>query len=272
MPVKRRVDLVGDARRQHADRRHLLGQLQLFDQPYPVGDVLDQQDRARRHRGVGLVRSALERDRGDVDEQPRGIVLTSGERHTEERRAARVLPPLGAQRLDERRLEHVGQQSIDGVNPGHAVEGLERAIPADDPLGAVEHDQAVLERFEDVLVELAQAVELFGLQMQLPIEPAVLDRGRGLSCDRCQQCQVFAVERLFRVLPAQRQNGNRAPLEYARHEVVDAGVPPELDLFGHEPGGDNRIVQRHRVAGVQPRNQRGASRQARRTRARTRNR
>jgi len=42
----------------------------------------------------------------------------------------------------------------------HAVELLERAVPADDRLVGVEHHQAVVERLEDVLVELAHAAEL----------------------------------------------------------------------------------------------------------------
>ena len=195
---------------------------------------------------------ALERHRRHVDQQPRRVFVAPGERHAEQRRSAGILAALGAQRFDERRLEHVGERAVDGVGPRHAVERFERAVPADNPLAPVEHDQPVVERFEDVLVELAQAVELFRLQVQLAIQAAVLDRGRRLSGDGGQQREVLAVERLVGVLPAERQHGNRAALEHARDEVVDAGVAPELDLLGHEARGRDRIVERHGVAGVQP--------------------
>ena len=45
-------------------------------------------------------------------------------------------------------------------------------------------------------------------------------------------------------------------LEHARHEVVDAGVAPELDFLGREPRRGNRIVERDGVAGVEPRHER----------------
>ena len=43
------------------------------------------------------------------------------------------------------------------------------------------------------------------------------------------------------------------PFEDARHEVVDAGVAPELDLLGDEARRRDRIVERDGVAGVEPR-------------------
>ena len=43
------------------------------------------------------------------------------------------------------------------------------------------------------------------------------------------------------------------PFEHAGHEVVDAGVAPELDFLGDEPRGRDRIVERDGVAAVEPR-------------------
>ena len=116
-----------------------------------------------------------------------------------------------------------------------------------------DHQQAVVERLEDVLVEGAQPIELGGLEVQLAVQPAVLDRGRGLSGHRRQQRHVFAGQRLAAVAAAERQHGDGGVVRDARHEVVDAGVAPELDFLGGEPAGGERIVEAHRVAGRQPR-------------------
>ena len=50
-------------------------------------------------------------------------------------------------------------------------------------------------------------------------------------------------------------------LEDARHEVVDAGVAPEFDFLGHEARRRNRIVERDGVPGVEPRHHRRRARQ-----------
>ena len=102
-----------------------------------------------------------------------------------------------------------------------------------------------------------------GLEVQLTIQPAVLDRGRHLAGDGGQQREVLAVERLVGLLAAEREHGNRRAFEHARHEVVDARVAPELDFFGDEARGGNRIVERDGVAAVEPRQHRRAARQPR---------
>ena len=72
------------------------------------------------------------------------------------------------------------------------------------------HDETVVERLEDVLVELAHPAELFGLEMQLAIQPAVLDGRRHLAGHRRQQREVLAVERLVR-RPSDRAPERRSP-------------------------------------------------------------
>ena len=184
------------------------------------------------------------------------VAVRPRQRHLEQRRAPRVLLPRGAQRLDERRIEDLAERPADRIGALDAVEALERVIPADDALVLVEHDQPVVERLEDVLVELAHPAELLGLEVELPVQPAVLDRGRDLAGDRRQQREILAVERLVGVLPAERQHGDRRAFEDAGHEVVDALIAPELDFLGGEPRGGNRIVERDGVAAVQPRHER----------------
>ena len=96
---ERRVHFVRDAGREQADRRHLLGNLQLLFEPHVIGDVLEQQNRADDGAGTG---QALQRDRRRIHQQdvPRFGRRRCGraagrQRHLEERRAARILATRG---------------------------------------------------------------------------------------------------------------------------------------------------------------------------------
>ena len=99
--------------------------------------------------------------------------------------------------------------------------------------------------------------------MQLAVEPSVFNRRRDLTGDGSQQRQILAVEWFVGLFAAQREHGDRAALEHAGHEIVEAGIAPELDLLRNEPCGGNRIVQRHRPTAIEPRDQRGRTRQRR---------
>ena len=128
-----------------------------------------------------------------------------------------------------------------------AVETLERAVPAHDPLVRVEHHQPVVERLEDVLVELAHPAELLGLEVQLRGRA-----GRSRSPSRPGRRPRSAAPRSSLLngssvsLRPSASTAIVAPFEDARHEVVDAGVAPELDFLGHEARGGDRIVERRR--------------------------
>ena len=136
-------------------------------------------------------------------------------------------------------------------------------VPPDNLLVLVEHRQAVVERLQDVVVELAHPPEFLCLQVQLPIQAAVLDRGGHLARHSGQQGEILAVERLVGLLAPERQHRDGRAFEDTRYEVVDAVVAPELDLLRLEPGGGNRIVERDRVVGVEPRKKRRGARQSR---------
>ena len=99
--------------------------------------------------------------------------------------------------------------------------------------------------------------------MELAVQPAVLDRGRHLTRDGREQREILAVERLVTFLPAERERGDRAALEDAGHEVVNARVAPRLDLLGREPRGGDRIVERHGAAGIEARDERRGARERR---------
>ena len=110
---------------------------------------------------------------------------------------------------------------------------------------AANHEQAIVERLENVLVEDVQPVELRRLEVQLAVEAAVLD-GRGhLS----RHGRHSAMSSLLSGSPFSRRPSAStaidASLRDARHEVVDAGVAPELDLLGREarrPPSDRRAA------------------------------
>ena len=110
---QRRVHLVGDAGSQQADRRHLLGDLQLLLEPNTVGDVLDEQDRP--DDGVVVRRTVLQRHRGGVDEQPLRRDRCCRDRASAARDSSvapvRMLVPRRPQRFDERRVEHIGERA-----------------------------------------------------------------------------------------------------------------------------------------------------------------
>ena len=192
-------------------------------------------------------------------------IASAGQRHPVERCAVGVVQPRRPQaRRRTARRRHPASRRPIAFGPRHTVEALERPIPPDDSLVHVEHDEPIVERFENVLVELAHPAEFLGLEMQLAVEPAVLDGCGHLSGHRRQQREVFAVERLVVVFPAQGEDGNGAAFEHARDEVVDPVVAPELDFFGEKQRRGNRIVEGHGVSGVEPRDQGGVARQLRR--------
>ena len=199
-----------------------------------IGHVLDEQNRSRHGAWTARI---LQRHGRRVDEQA-GTFPVAGQgdpaeqRHLEQRRAARMVPARGAERLDERPVEYLDERSADRVGSRHAVEGFERVVPADDALVGVEHHQPIVERFENVVVELAHPPEFLRLEVELAIEPAVLDGGRHLRRDRREQREIFAIERLVVLFAAQREHGDGHAFENAGHEVIDALIAPELDLFG----------------------------------------
>ena len=112
---ERRVHFVRDAGRQQADRRHLLRNLQLLLQSRLLGDVLEQQngagdgapDPARLWSGTAV---AFTSNRAGLSSSFAASRRTT-ERHLEERGAARVLTAGSAQRVEERRVEDVGERA-----------------------------------------------------------------------------------------------------------------------------------------------------------------
>ena len=78
-------------------------------------------------------------------------------------------------RRDHRRVEQHLERPAYRLAAAQPVDALERVVPAHHRAVAADHEQAVVERLEDVLVEHPQPIELRGLDVQLAVEAGVLD-------------------------------------------------------------------------------------------------
>ena len=252
---ERRVDLVRHAGGEQAQRGHLFRDAQLLFHLRALGDVFEDHDRAAEGALARGRRPSLQRHGGQVDEQRLAVLRLprAADRHAEGGVAVGILLANRAQQLEDVRIE----QAIDGLaehrRARHPVEAFERGVPADHVVARPDHQQPVIERLEDVFVERVEAIQLRRLEMQLAIEAAVFDRGRGLRGDGGDKRGVFGAERLAAGPPAERQHGDRGILRDAGHEVIDAVVAPELDLFRGEPRRRQRIVEADGVRAVKTR-------------------
>ncbi len=156
------------------------------------------------------------------------------------------------QRREELALEHLVGGTPHGLRAGHAVEPLERRVPAQDAAVEPHDEQAVVERGDDVLAELPQPVQLVGLDAQFGVQPAVLERRGHLAGDAGEQGEVLAVERLAAVAASHGHHRDRPVVGHARHEVVDAALAPRRHLARGEAPHRERVLERHRVAVLEP--------------------
>src|SRR5829696_9991760 len=104
--------------------------------------------------------------------------MTRDQRNSIHGGAVRRFTPGGTQCFKERRVEDLVERAVDGVLMAQSVELFEAAVPAQHAVVPVQDREPVVQRFEDVLAELAHPVELFGLYTKLPVQSAVLERCR----------------------------------------------------------------------------------------------
>ncbi len=246
---ERRVDLVGDAGGQQADGRHLLGHLQLLFELDAGRDVFEDQHRAG---DVELAVAVLaQRHDGDVEQQPVVGRAMRDQRDPRQRRAVGRITQGPGHGFHETRVEDVTEPAAHGGCGRHTVELFERAVPPEDASVRIGDDQPVVERLQHVVAELAQAIEFFGLHVELAVQTAVLERGGDLSGHRSQQRRVLTAQRLRAVSTPQREDGDGAVVGDAGHEVEQPPVSPELDLVIGKPTRGQRVVQRDDVPGLE---------------------
>jgi hypothetical protein len=116
----------------------------------------------------------------------------------------------------------------------------------DDSAVQVFDDEAVVERFDDVLVEFLQALQLARFHLKLAVQPAVLERRRDVAADRRQKTHVFAAQRLSLAALTEREHGDGPALRHARDEVVNPANTPERELLDRKRAVEPRIVERQR--------------------------
>ena len=245
---ERCVHLVRHSRGQQAERRHLLRDAQLLFHLRPLGDVLDDDDGA----GLRAAGHGLEWHRRDVHQQAGAIQAVAGhQRDPEDRGPVRVVATSQTHQVDQVRIEEPVDVLTEHGCPLEPMDALECPVPAYHVVRRPQHQQPIVERLEDVFVKSVEAIQFRGLEVQLAIQAAVLDRGGGLRGDGRDERGVFTAERLAAGATAQREHGNGGIFRDARHEVEDAGVAPELDFFSAEPGGGQRIVEANGVGAIE---------------------
>jgi len=172
--------------------------------------------------------------------------MAGRQRHPEDRAGPARLRPRGAQTGHERRIEQRVDRLTHGARWRDAVQPLQRGVPTDHPVVEADHDEAIVQRRDDVLAELAEPVQFVGLDAQLLVEAPVLE-GRGhLPGDGRQQRHVLARERLAALLAAEQHHRDGAVLRHAGHEVVHAALAPRLHFLDRESASRQRVVERHR--------------------------
>ena len=171
---------------------------------------------------------------------------------TIQRGTLRLLAAGTIQAFDERRVEQVCQRLADRGVVRHAVDPLEGGVPPEHSIFEVEHHQPVVQRLNDVLVELSDPVDLGRLDLELGVQPAVLDRRGHLSGHGREQSDVLTAQRLAAGLRAQRQHRDRPFFGDARHEVVDPLGPPEVHVLVRVTAHRDRLVEHDGVPVDQP--------------------
>ena len=151
-----------------------------------------------------------------------------------------------AQGLNERAVEHFVELVPSRVDSRHAVDFSKRSVPPDDSAVQVFDDETVVERFNNVLVEFLQTLQLARFHLKLAVQPAVLERRGDVAADRRQQTHVFAAQGLSLAALAERQHGDSPALRHAWDEIVNAAYAPERELLGRKRAVEPRIVERQR--------------------------
>ncbi len=162
-----------DARGQQADGAELVGLRQLGFERHSLGDVVDQDDAAD---GNEVARE--QRRNGDV-----GRALFAGPRG--ERKLVEVMHALlvaeALQSLDELRGEDGAQLLADRLGAAESIHGLHLRVPALDAVVQIHSQDADVDRFDDVFVELLQPFEFADLLFQPGIEAGILQRDANVA-------------------------------------------------------------------------------------------
>src|SRR5262249_42577351 len=93
-------------------------------------------------------------------------------------------------------------------------------VPADNTPGVIFHHDTNIDRFDDVLAEVLQALIFTRLLLEGPIQPGILDRDSNIVGDGFQQFEIFARQIISVLGSAKSDVCDYAVLDPARNEVV----------------------------------------------------
>ena len=140
-------------------------------------------------------------------------------------RVGAVLVADAVETGDEVRREDVGDGLAQRLDAGLGVHDLHLGVPALDPVVEIDGEDADVDGFDDVLVELLEAFELCDLLLEAAIELGVLDGDADVAGERFEQLHVFAGEEVAVVGAAEADDGDGAgatafAIGYAAGKIV----------------------------------------------------
>ena len=193
---------MGHAGGQQADGAELVGLGELRFERDALGDVVDQDDAAD---GDEVARE--QRRNGDVG----GALFAGagGEAELVEVMHA-LLVAEASKRLDELQREDRTKRLAEGFGAAEGVHGLHLRVPALDAVVEIDGQDADVDGFDDVLVELLEPLELADLFFQARIEAGVLQGDADVAGEGLEQLDVFAGEEVAADGAAQADDGDGA--------------------------------------------------------------
>ena len=111
---------------------------------------------------------------------------------------------------DKLRRQDSGDRLTQNLGARLLVHALHLRVPALDAVVEVDGEDADVDRFDDVLVELLEAFELRDLLLQPAVELRVLNGDADVAGQRLQQLHVFAGEEVAVIGAAQANDGDGA--------------------------------------------------------------
>ncbi len=103
-----------------------------------------------------------------------------------------------------------GDGLMEDLDAGLGVHALHLGVPAFDAVVEIDGEDADVDGFDDVLVELLEAFELGDLLFEAAVELRVLDRDADVAGERFEQLHVFAGEEVAVVGAAEADDGDGA--------------------------------------------------------------
>src|SRR5262249_25572790 len=104
--------------------------------------------------------------------------------------------------------------------PASTGECFERFVPTNNPTRIVLDHDTNIDRFDNVLAEVLQALVFTGLLLERAIQTRIFDRDSDIIGHRLQQLQILARQVVDVLSPSKREISDHTILDPARNKVV----------------------------------------------------